>query len=560
MVARLVSASVDEKYLYRVVKMLNCLVIALGCCLAVSLVSTPSFGATPMPGGLQVNSETSNADDGLTQEQLDQLIHTLRDQEQREQFLRNLEGLKQAQKETSSDNPLAIADSILPEQAASRLVDKYGEVLDKLGISANNAIKFIVTFAALALIAILVWVNGRVAQKFDQNFGGVRRSLGLSPRRFSSYFQLQVWAGYAFAALLTAYTLSLVFNKTFGVILDDDSLIGAAEVVLSVLLVILIFSSIWEIINGAIEHYTKKNHGSVNARVRTLIPLVRNALLFFLTVMSLLVVLSEIGVDVMPLLAGAGVLGIAIGFGAQTLVKDFLTGFTILVEDLLQVDDVVSVGGRTGIVERITLRKLELRALDGTVHTVPFSEISIVDNLTKDYSYYMLEVGIAYRENTDEVVSCLLDVDRELRESEEFGQHILEPLEVLGVDRFDDSAVVIKARTRTRAHEKWFVGREFNRRIKLAFDERNIEIPFPHQTLYFGEAKDGQRTAADIRLLSDHRNSATSRAAGEDTGGEDTGDTKGVSETNGESREIRTARTQRTAGTATAGQRQYGES
>ncbi|WP_413231559.1 mechanosensitive ion channel family protein [Microbulbifer elongatus] len=175
----------------------------------------------------------------------------------------------------------------------------------------------------------------------------------------------------------------------------------------------------------------------------------------------------------------------------------------------------VTVGGPTGIVERITLRKVEMRSLDGTVHTVPFSEISIVDNLTKDFSYYMLEVGVAYRENTDEVISILLDVDRELRESEEYGPSILDPLEVLGVDRFDDSAVVIKARTRTRAHEKWFVGREFNRRMKLAFDERNIEILFPHQTLYFGEAKDGQATSADIRVLPAERNQNDSEQKGE---------------------------------------------
>ncbi|WP_255873337.1 mechanosensitive ion channel family protein [Microbulbifer elongatus] len=447
----------------------------------------------------------SSASPEMSTEEIERLIQTLENPNQRDQFIQNLKGLKALQKtesERAGENPLAIADALLPEQTASRLVDKYGELLDTLGISANSAAKLIVTGSALALIALFVWGNRRLARSFDRRFGRVRRALGLHHHRFSSYFRLQILAGYAIAGLLALYTLSLVFNRTFGVVVDDESLVKAAEVVFSILLVILVFSSIWELINGAIEHFTGKNQGAVTARVRTLIPLVRNALLFFLTVLSLLVVLSEIGIDVMPLLAGAGVLGIAIGFGAQTLVKDFLTGFTILIEDLLQVDDVVTVGGRTGVVEKITLRKVEMRSLDGTVHTVPFSEISIVDNLTKDYSYYMLEVGVAYRENTDEVVSCLLEIDRDLRESEEFGRYILEPLEVLGVDRFDDSAVVIKARTRTRAHEKWYVGREFNRRIKLAFDARNIEIPFPHQTLYFGENKDGEATTSNIRLLS----------------------------------------------------------
>ncbi len=449
----------------------------------------------------------------MTADEIDSLIHTLEDEQQRQQFVENLKGLKAVKASAADNNPLAIADALLPEETASRLVDKYGELLDTMGISANSAGKLVITGGALLLIALLVWINGRLAKSFDRKFSRVRRALGLNQHRFASYFRLQVLAGYAIAGLLALYTLSLVFHRTFGVVIDDEGLVNAAEVVFSILLVILVFSSIWEIINGGIEHYTRKNQGAVTARVRTLIPLVRNALLFFLTVLSLLVVLSEIGVDVMPLLAGAGVLGIAIGFGAQTLVKDFLTGFTILIEDLLQVDDVVTVGGRTGIVERITLRKVEMRSLDGTVHTVPFSEISIVDNLTKDFSYYMLEVGVAYRENTDEVVACLLDIDRELRASEEYGPYILEPLEVLGVDRFDDSAVVIKARTRTRAHEKWFVGREFNRRIKLAFDERNIEIPFPHQTLYFGEAKNGTPTAADIRLLAEEGNQSSASDA-----------------------------------------------
>nr|WP_158217376.1 mechanosensitive ion channel family protein [Microbulbifer agarilyticus] len=447
-------------------------------------------------------SAVTDSAGAISADELDRFIQTLENENQRKQFVDNLKALNQVQSGSVEENPLAIADALLPEETAGRLVDKYGELLDAVGISASSAGKLLVTLVALSLIGVFVWLNGRIAKNFDRKFGRVRRALGLHRRRFSSYFQMQVFAGYAIAGLLALYTLSLVFNRTFGVVLDDDSLVSAAEVVFSILLVILIFSSIWEIINGVIEHYTRKNQGAVTARVRTLIPLIRNALLFFLTVLSLLVVLSEIGIDVMPLLAGAGVLGIAVGFGAQTLVKDFLTGFTILIEDLLQVDDVVTVGGRTGIVEKITLRKVEMRSLDGTVHTVPFSEISIVDNLTKDFSYYMLEVGVAYRENTDEVIACLEEIDRELRADEEFGRYILDPLEVLGVDRFDDSAVVIKARTRTRAHEKWLVGREFNRRIKLAFDARNIEIPFPHQTLYFGESKGGQPTSADIRLVS----------------------------------------------------------
>ena len=474
------------------------------------LVSLCFSAAHAMAAGEPLESVSKSATE-VSQEhkqdgtEVDELIATLENAEQRQQLVESLQALQRVQAQSQNDlqdgNPLAIADAILPEETAEHLVEKYTRALDGLGLSASGFSNLLLTIGVVTGIALFVWLNRRLAKGLERGLGDFRRHFGLSKRRFCSFFRIQIWAGYAISGLLGVYTLSMVFPDSVGAVLDEQRLIAIAEVVFSLILVTLVFMSIWEVINGAIEHYTHKRQQAVSARVRTLIPLLRNALLFFLSVMSLLVVLSEIGIDVMPLLAGAGVLGIAIGFGAQTLVKDFLTGFTILLEDLLQVDDVVTVGGRTGIVERITLRKVELRALDGTVHTVPFSEISIVDNLTKDYSYYMLEVAVAYRENTDEVISCLHEIDREMRDSEEFGRYMLDALEVFGVDRFDDSAVVIKARTRTVAHEKWFVGREFNRRIKLLFDARNIEIPFPHQTLYFGESKDGRATHADVRVL-----------------------------------------------------------
>jgi len=263
------------------------------------------------------------------------------------------------------------------------------------------------------------------------------------------------------------------------------------QTTVAVLLVALVFLLIWETINASLESLTQRKDALSSRRAKTLLPVVRNIITFVLMVLSALVILSELGIDVVPLLAGAGVVGIAVGFGAQKLVQDFITGFTIILEDLLQIGDVVSVADRQGVVTHISMRKLELRSLEGTVHTVPFSAIEIVDNLTKDFSYYMFNLGVAYRENIDEVIECLHELDEEMRASEEYGESILEPLEVLGVDEFADSAVIIKARTKTRGRDKWRVGREFNRRIKYAFDERGIEIPFPHQTLYFGVDKDG---------------------------------------------------------------------
>jgi small conductance mechanosensitive channel len=271
--------------------------------------------------------------------------------------------------------------------------------------------------------------------------------------------------------------------------------------VLTIALVGMVFSMIWEGVNALLESMIEKHERLNSSRFQTITPIIRNILMIALTIMSLMVILSELGINIMPLLAGAGVLGIAIGFGAQTLVKDFLTGLTVVFEDLLQIGDVVKIGDKFGLVEKITLRKVQLRDLDGTVHTVPFGDVTIVSNLTKEFSYYIFEVGVAYRENVDEVISVLKELDEVFREDEAYASRVLAPLEVLGLDRFDDSAVVIKARYKTQSHERWNVGREFNRRIKAAFDERNIEIPFPHQTIYFGEDKQGSAPNANVRLM-----------------------------------------------------------
>ncbi|HEY3486919.1 MAG TPA: mechanosensitive ion channel domain-containing protein, partial [Gammaproteobacteria bacterium] len=226
-------------------------------------------------------------------------------------------------------------------------------------------------------------------------------------------------------------------------------------------------------------------------RLRTLLPIARNFLLLILICLFALVILSEVGVDIMPLLAGAGIFGIAIGFGAQTFVKDLLTGFTIIFEDLVQVGDVIRVADRTGLVERITIRKIQLRDLNGIVYTVPFSEINTIENWTKDYSYYVLDIGIAYREDPDKVIACLKEIDESMRADDHYKRLILAPIEILGVDSFAENSIIIKARIKTLPIKQWDVGREFNRRMKRQFDEKGIEMPFPHQVVYFGGDKQG---------------------------------------------------------------------
>lgn len=223
-------------------------------------------------------------------------------------------------------------------------------------------------------------------------------------------------------------------------------------------------------------------------RVETIIRLVRQAALVGLWVTVLLIMLKQIGVEIAPILASAGIVGLAVGFGAQNLVRDVISGFFFILENQVRVGDVAIVNGTGGLVERINFRTIVLRDLAGIVHVFPNGTISTLSNLTNEWSAYVFDIGVAYKENTDQVVEVLKEVGAEMKKDPELGRLMLEEPEIFGVDKLDNSAVVIKGRIKTKPIRQWEIGREFLRRVKLAFDARNIEIPFPHQTLYFGEA------------------------------------------------------------------------
>jgi small conductance mechanosensitive channel len=244
----------------------------------------------------------------------------------------------------------------------------------------------------------------------------------------------------------------------------------------------------------------RKDDTEYRKRADTLKSVIRYLISTVLFAVALMMILGEIGIEIGPILAAAGVVGLAVGFGAQHLVQDLLAGFFILLEDQIRVGDVVEVAGKGGLVEQVSLRTVVLRDLAGNVHYVRNGQIDAVTNMTKEYSRYVFDVSIAYRENVDEVMNVIREIDAGLREDPEFGPDILAPIEILGVDRFADSAVVIKARTTTRPIQQWRVGREFNRRMKERFDELDIEIPFPHVTLYMGQAKSGESPPVPVRL------------------------------------------------------------
>jgi len=234
-------------------------------------------------------------------------------------------------------------------------------------------------------------------------------------------------------------------------------------------------------------------------RMHTISQVIRSIGVVVIMSVAIMLVLSELGLDLKPLLAAAGIGGLAVGFGAQNLVKDVISGFFLILENQVRVGDVVQIGGVGGVVESITLRILTLRDLAGNVHIIPHGQISQVQNMTRDYSRYVFDVGVSYREDVDRVMEVLRQLGAELEQDPDFGPDILEPFEILGLDRFEDSAVIIRARIKTQPIQQWRVAREMNRRIKKRFDELGIEIPFPHRTLYWGEPKTGE--APPLRVV-----------------------------------------------------------
>lgn len=254
-------------------------------------------------------------------------------------------------------------------------------------------------------------------------------------------------------------------------------------VVLSWLLVRIV-GSIVSRLERDISRGTSPDALERSRRVRTLGNLIYNTVGIVFGAAALMMVLRELRVDIVPLLTGAGILGLAVGFGAQSLVKDVISGFFLILENQVRVGDVATINGTGGAVEAITLRTITLRDLSGTVHVFPNGSIERLANLTKDFSFAVFDIGVAYKEDTDQVFDVMRRVGEDLRADPMLQTSILEPLELLGVEAFADSAVVIKARFKTLPLKQWAVAREFRRRLKKAFDEAGIEIPFPQVSLH----------------------------------------------------------------------------
>jgi small conductance mechanosensitive channel len=250
----------------------------------------------------------------------------------------------------------------------------------------------------------------------------------------------------------------------------------------------------------------KRTDEESEKRAKTLASVIQNFLIILTLVVAAITIIGQLGIEIAPLLATAGIAGVAIGFAGQSLIKDIINGFFLLLWDQIRVGDYVQLSDRRGLVEMINLKMTIIRDFNGNVHYIPNGGIDVVTNMTKDYSRYLFEIGVAYREDVDKVIDVIKEVDNELRKDPDFKEDILEPIEIFGLDEFADSALVIKARTKTKPLKQWRIKREFNKRLKKKFDQLDIEIPFPHRTLYIGQDKAGK--AAPLRISMDGKNNS----------------------------------------------------
>jgi small conductance mechanosensitive channel len=348
--------------------------------------------------------------------------------------------------------------------------------------------------AVAVVIGILVtgfigrWVSAGMHLSED-----LRERLPLLEQRLNAY----VPAILKVVRLVVMAAVALAMAQIWGVAdflawLEDEAGRVVVLRVLSACVIALVALGMYLAVSSWVEYRLNPNFGTVpTARERTLLALFRNAFSIALGVITVMLVLAQLGVNIGPLLAGAGVLGLAIGFGAQKLVQDVITGAFIQFENAMNEGDVVTAGGITGVVERLTVRSAGLRSLDGVYHVIPFSSVDSVSNFMKGFSFHVAEIGVAYRENVAQVKELMHEAFDRLQQTEH-GEQIIAPLEMHGLTQFGDSAVMVRARIKCLPGSQWALGRAYNEIIKEIFDDRGVEIPFPHVTVYMGEDKDGK--------------------------------------------------------------------
>ncbi len=322
----------------------------------------------------------------------------------------------------------------------------------------------------------------------------VRMRLPLLERRLNTFVpRALLLVRMVIIVVVVAVALDAIGVVDVSAWLDGEVGVRLTGTLASVVMMLLLSFAIWLGLSSWVDYRLNPEFGSApTARETTLLSLLKNAATIVLIVITMMFVLSEIGIDIAPLIASAGVLGLAIGFGAQKMVQDIITGIFIQFENAMNVGDVVTLGGITGTVERLTIRSVSLRDLEGAFHIIPFSSVDMVSNYMRDYGNFVCDMGIGYRENVEEAKQAMHDAFDVLRQDPAMDANILGDLQWFGVQSLGDNAVVLRARIKCMPGAQWATGRAYNEICKRIFDERDIEIPFPHQTIYFGVDKKGE--------------------------------------------------------------------
>lgn len=393
------------------------------------------------------------------------------------------------------------------------LVVSQVDPVDALPFMARATAQSIVAIAlGLLISAILTALLSHPIRLSEE----MRTRLPLLEARINSYVPATI-KGLRFITLVVVLLFVLdawhAFDLSAWVMSDSGR--ATINMVVHIAIILLVAALAWTIIASIIEsRLSGTGNRAPSAREKTLLSLFRNAALIVIVTMTILILLSQIGINIGPLIAGAGVVGLAIGFGAQKLVQDIITGIFIQLENGMNVNDVVEAGGVFGTVEKMTIRSVGIRTLDGGYHLIPFSSVDVVANHMRDFSYHLGEYTIAHRENVDEAIQHLRAAFAELMQDEVLSPEILEDISVPGVTALSDRGVTIRVLIKTTPGMQWAVQRGYNRLVKKHFNAANIELPYPHTVVYFGQDKDGNAPSArvDLGRQADHPEFAKGQA------------------------------------------------
>jgi small-conductance mechanosensitive channel len=453
------------------------------------LTLTPAGLLSAPPMQPQVRDRTESSGSTGKGSDIERFVQILKDDQKRQQLISRLErsekgSANQAAQESESDTTLS--ESLW--ENVSQVGQETVEAIER----TVTSVPALLTLAQRLVLSLLLLGAGYAVWRLVKRY--------LLPHVLSR------WPVKVLSVVVLGLGLALGLLSVWG--LEVAALVtrppGRAILrsLLTIVFVVIGAYAVWEFINHVLNRYVARMSlgEELGRRLQTVVPLARSAMLMVICVITALVVLSELGINIAPLLAGAGIAGLAIGFGAQTLVKDLLTGFFVLLENTINVGDWVILGGHDGQVEGLSIRHVTVRDIYGNLHTVPWSSVVSITNQTRNFGYAVVEVGFAYRENIDEVVAVVKQVAEEMRQDPAISHGILSELQVLGLIELGDSAVVVRTRFKTAPFMRWRLERDFRRRIKNRFDELGIEIPFPHQTVYFGQNKQGQAVPARVHI------------------------------------------------------------